>query len=457
MKRGLLAVFLLLGFGFLSAQGLGLSLDTSAYLSQTSQLAGEASESLGLSLVIPFGSAVKLTTRASASVSYAYDGETGEFSPDYPMALGDIDFSELSLSFNGPVENEKINRLSFSMGRLPYTDPTGVIYAYRVDGLILSASYPAATMRAILGYTGFLPSSATIIPSAADTAYPSPFADYGDFAPPRALAAFSIRSPKIAGHDLYLAITAQEDLRDRTQLVPEFETIYDTVSSGSASSAYAALGLSGAPGPSLSYSGFGILGLGQRLSYVEYLDSPTGYRYEFAKSRAWCVGAQARLVLSPRLTMELRVLSGSGDSDAANATDGNTAGDSTQFVPITSLSTGLVFSPLPGNVTTALLGLSYKPYPSYRLGPLSVVGGSKTYAFIKNGEGPVSEAGIMPDAKACVLGIEEDLSLIVQLLSDVSLTAAAGLYLPLPGAYDASYIEANPLEYTIRASLSVAL
>ncbi|MDP3178950.1 MAG: hypothetical protein Q8M76_13670, partial [Spirochaetaceae bacterium] len=163
-----------------------------------------------------------------------------------------IDIPEFSLAYGSPIENEKIKQLSFALGRLPFSDSTGSLFGYRMDGFILSAAYPLLTVRTVLGYTGFLPASAPIIASAADSTYGN-----GDFAPPRALAAFSIRTPKIAGHDAYIAFTAQEDLREDTQLVPEYETVLDSQSGGPADTAYVSAGFAGSPIATLSYSGYG--------------------------------------------------------------------------------------------------------------------------------------------------------------------------------------------------------
>ncbi|MDP3179341.1 MAG: hypothetical protein Q8M76_15640, partial [Spirochaetaceae bacterium] len=216
-------------------------------------------------------------------------------------------------------------------------------------------------------------------------------------------------------------------------------------------------GFAGSSIDTLSYSGYGAFQFGRRLSYVEDDASATGYRYLFAPVRAFSLGVQVRMVINPSLTGSFRAVFGSGDPDASSATDGNTEGDSTQFTPITRGSAGAVFSPLPGNVTFAEVGVSYRPFPTVRLGLLSVQASSKTLVFVKNGVGPVSEAGILPGAEAGLLGIEEDLSANVRLLSDATLNVSTGIYLPMPGAYDESYLETSPLQYSIRASLSLAL
>jgi hypothetical protein len=452
MKRAVLILLAvgLVGASALGAQSLDLALDSSLSLAQTPDLSVSGSQSVSVAGVLPLGKNLRFTSKVGGSVSYSY--AAGESSFGYPDSIGAIDIPEFSLAFGSPIENEGIKQLSFAVGRLPFSDSTGALFGYRIDGFILSAVYPLLTMRAVVGYTGFQSSSAPILANAADASYGN-----GDFAPPRAIAAFSIRTPKIAGHDAYIAFTSQEDLREESQLIPEYETVLDSLSGGPADTSYLSAGFAGSPISTLSYSGYGVCQFGRRLSYVEDDSSATGYRYLYAPVRAFSFGVQARMIFNPSFTGSFRAVFGSGDPDASSATDGNTEGDATQFTPITRGSSGLVFSPLPGNITQAEVGVSYRPFPTIRIGLLSVQAASKTLFFVKNGVGPVSEAGILPGKGAGLIGIEEDLSANARLLSDATLSVSTGVYLPLPGAYDKSYLETSPLQYSIRAGLSLAL
>ena len=118
---------------------------------------------------------------------------------------------------------------------------------------------------------------------------------------------------------------------------------------------------------------------------------------------------------------------------------------------------GLVLSPDPANLTQIEADFYYQPFPDERFGLLAVQTSSKTLLYIKNGKGPVSLAGTLPDSGLGVLGIEEDLGASLRLVSDVSLTSSVGLYLPFAGIYDASYIQKAPLEYVVSVGLSIAL
>ena len=456
MKRPSLLALCFLSVWGLSGQSFDLNLATSSAYTQLATTSIQGSQSLALSLSTPLGSSWRLKGALSTAIVASYDGASKDLATALPWTLAGLDLPEFDLIYGSALADEGITRLSLTLGRFPYSDLTGSIYSYKLDGLNLSVLYPAMTLRFVLGYTGLLSSSLAnsmpIIETPADLAYGS-----GDFAPPRVLAAFSARSPRIFNHDLYAAFTLHEDLRSPGQLIPEYETVLDSLGSGPASSAYLSAGLRGSPTPALSYSVFGILELGRSLSYVEDPSSPTGYLYEYRNIRAYCLGTQFNYALAPSLAAGFRVLYGSGDADAGSATDGNTSGDATQFVPVVASSSGLAFSPDPANLTQIELDLTFRPFPSNRFGFRSILAGSKTFIFVKNGIGPVSEAGILASAGAGLLGLEEDINASVQLLSDLSLFAALGCYLPMPGVYDDAYFKASPFQFSMSAGISIAL
>lgn len=463
MKRPPVVFAVIMAFlmgGSLVAQGLSLELASSAYVVDSGSLSGEVAEDAILGLTFPLGRLSKFSINVDASVAYDFDSSwSGDLT--YPSVsgespyLGNLAIQEFAYYFGGPVENEGLSRLVTTIGRFPYADPTGAIYSYRLDGLVIGASYPIVTLRAILGYTGFLPASdGMILEGSSDSLYGNE-----GFAPPRAFAAFSLRPPRIAGHDFYLAFIAQEDLRNQTQLIPEYETIADYQMGGPMDSAYLAAGFSGAVSR-FSYSGFGIYEFGRKLSYLEDSSSDTSYRYLYAPLSAFAFGGVFRFPLSSRLSLATRFLFGSGDADAESDVDGNTAGDATFFSPITTASSGLAFSPEPGNVTMLEVTTRYQPFSGSSIGTASLLLTGKSYVFVKNGRGPISEAGVSADSGAGLLGVEQDLSATIRLLSDVSASLSCGAFVPFSGSlgvFDASYVEATPVMYKISASLSLTL
>ncbi|MFH2112985.1 MAG: hypothetical protein ABIJ86_00595 [Spirochaetota bacterium] len=441
-------------------QSVDVSLDTSATASKVSEkMTITASQSGYLSTVLPVGSRTRMVLKAGATLSYSYSGETGEGTLSYPAEAGQFDLQEASWNFGSALPEEKLDLLTAALGRIPYVDPTGALYSYRLDGLSLRAAYGRLSVQAILGYTGFLPESATILNSTSDNNYGTEGFLPG-FAPPRAVAAFTLRPPSIAGIELYASFVAQEDLRDDSQLVQEYETVKAFDSSGPADKAFIAFGFSGPPSSPIAYSAYTAMQLGRVLSYIEDPSSLTGYRYLYAPVKAFSLGGQLRLAISPRINLALRLQYGSGDPDADTGIEGNTEGDSTLFVPITQSSTGLVFSPQAGNVSLLSASLSGKPFPTVALGHKAITLVSRTFLFAKNGEGPISEAGVDPSAGFSLLGLEQDITATAKLLSDLNASLSLGTFVPFStpfGAFDPSYVEASPLQFTIRAGLALAL
>ena len=450
MKRTIIIVSLLYCFSAIGAQEVNGSLASSASYTQLGDVSALGSQSASVFFTTPLGADWNFQSGLTLTASATYYGATGTVTPVLPWTLAGIDFPVFNLAYGATQKDEGIDHLSFTVGRFPYVDPSGNLFAYRLDGMNLQASYALMSLRFVFGYTGLLPSVAPFISTAADLTYGNP-----DFAPPRAVAVFSLRSVSIYGHDAFLAFTVHEDLRAQSQLIPEYETVQNTQSSGPASSAYLTAGFNGSPTAALSYSGYGIFEFGRSLSYIaDPTSTSTGYRYIYENIRAWAFGGQAQYAIGPALSANLRLLYGSGDPDATSA--GNGGGNSTQFVPIT-IATGLVVSPDPANITEIDAGFSYKPFITERFGWMAVQATSKTIVLVKNGAGPVSLTGTKPDSGMGLLGIEEDLGASLPLVSDVTLGGTLGLYLPMAASYDPSYIQKSPLEYSISASLSIAL
>lgn len=447
-----LALISCLALAGAAAQSLDFSLGTSLSYTQLATPSASGAQSMAVIFATPIGTDWKFTAGLSATLSASYDGASGLVTPIWPWTLAGLDLPEFDLSFSAPIKDMGLDRFDFRAGRFAWGDPTGSVYSHKLDGLSFMASYPLVDLGFVLGYTGFLSPSSAIIATTADTTYSD-----GNFAPPRAIGSFELRSPRLFDQRVSASITLQEDMRDQSQLVPEYETFYDSASSGPANSAYLSLGIDGSALQALTYSAYGVFEFGRGLSYVADLSSSTGYRYLFENLRAWAFGGTASYAINPSMATSLRFLYGSGDPDATAATDGNTSGDATQFVPIIAQPSGLVFSPDPANVTQIEIGFQYKPFPAERYGISSVLASSKTLVFLKNGVGPVSEAGILPGSGLGLLGIEEDVSGSVPVLTDVTLLLSMGIYLPSSFSYDASYVAKSPFEYSISAALSLAL
>jgi hypothetical protein len=449
MKRILIASLLAAlaaPFGAFS-QSWDLSLESQLSATRVADLSLSATETANFSLLVPLGSSLKFSTKLMAKYAADYTWQEG-LDNSNPLSLQDVLPQEFQLQYGAPFADEGIDQLTLQLGRFPYADPSGAVFSNKLDGLHLNIAYPALSLWALFGYTGYLPQS--------DDSFVMGAADYVNgtdgYGPPRAIASFGVKTKKIAGIEFYTGLIAQEDLRNDDDFIEEYSTDYDPAGSGAQDSAYLTAGASGAVGGRGLYSAYGVYEFGRALSYLD-----GGYNYKPVK--AWSAGASFRYAFPPKLTATARILYGSGDSDA-DASGFNTKGDATFFSPITKSSPGLVFAPQAGNLAMAELGVNFVPNPTVSIGMKALQIGAKVLVFMKAGEGPMSEGSVDTEAGFKLLGIEEDTTLTLKLLSDFTFNLSAGLFLPFVdpmGAFPESYTEDSPLKFTVRAGVTLAL
>jgi hypothetical protein len=396
------------------------------------------SESPELSFAQSFGSG------ASVSGDLAYEFVYSQpFDADPRLEYGwpeAFHIKALSLSDSLHIVESAFNPLVFSLGRIRFSDPSGLVYSGVFDGLRFDMGKGPLTFSTALGYTGLLlKSDYAIGMSLADKA------DSGVFCSPRVIGTASILVPSLFGQRLEAALIAEEDLeglRSATGFAKEYSTNYLPGVGGAVDSQYLALSVSGSPLGALSYSCFAIGETGSLLSYVADSSSPTGGRYKGANILAGALGLKLRYAPSDRLSGEARLCVSSGDADAASVVEGNAAGASTVFLPITRADWGLVFSPSPSNVSSLEALVHYVPFPGKRVGLESVAMSSHTLLFMKTCGGAVSDENVLPQAQNPLLGLEEDLSASAFFLPFLEGKLSTGLFVPFQdpwGAFSASY------------------
>ena len=429
------------------AQSWDLTLDSSLSATQLTDFSVSATESANFSAVVPLGQSLKFSTKLMAKLVTDYSEDTG-LDNSNPIDIQDILPQEFQLQYGAPFPDEGIDQVSFQVGRLPYADPTGAVFTGKLDGASFTFTYPKVSLWAVVGYTGYIPQADdSFVLGAADYVYGT-----DGFAPPRAVASFGLKSPKFFGNELFFGFIAQEDMRNDEEFIREYETVYNPLGGGAQDSAYLTAGTSGTIGTKYLYTAYGVYQFGRSLSYVDNV-------YSYEPVRALSLGAAFRINLPPRLTGTARVQYGTGDADA-DAAGVNTKGRSTYFFPITKSSPGLVFAPQAGNIGLLEVGVNYTPNPGMSIGPKAMQIGAKLLLFIKAGEGPTSESSVDAEAGAKLLGIEQDTTFTLRLLSDLTFNLSAGLFLPFAdpmGAFPESYSEGSPLKYTVRAGMSLAL
>jgi len=237
--------------------------------------------------------------------------------------------------------------------------------------------------------------------------------------------------------DLKAEIWAQMDMRDDS----------DLTTGGKLDTQYFGLTISGPILSSLFYDSFAYLGTGQShsgiaddYSVLSFLGS-AGLRYymeDFLFSR-----------------MSFRFLYSSGDSDYTTSfTEGNTSGDSSNFVPISGKSTGLVFSPSLGNIFLTQLSYSLKPFSSMGNSVLKNIQLELTDVnFFRSTTGLISESGIDPASDSLYLGTEIDGTVNFRPFSDLGVSLSTGVFIPNNGS-DGAFLDTQEIEFLSRLGLS---
>ena len=322
--------------------------------------------------------------------------------------------------------------LQASLGRFIFADFSGHVLNHKLDGAQLSLSFPFMVLSAGAGFSGLdLKPYSLILMSRSDVADQSD--DSVVLAAPRLIEKLEVLFPNILPRqDLTIAVLAQQDFRSSGSLIPsgESQQFVADLSGGRLTSEYVGVGVSGAIISALYYDAFFYLGLGSTLSYVADSASVTGSSYQYEAIQAFLGGIGLRYyneaLLSSRA--ELRALISSGDADNSTYQEGNTAGASTIFVPISQETLGLAFQPQLGNLI--ILDASYS------LKPLSVLQLMvKVQSFLRPTTGAISAVGIDPASDALYLGTEADGIANFRPFSDLGFALSLGFFLPNGSAF----------------------
>jgi len=461
MKR--LAFFVLfVSLAFLAfAQDIGVSIDASGSAFSTSSdgasisLAPTLSVKSKLSQSDTFG--LRLAYSASGSFDFSPGGafSTGSFFPDA------IDLQEFRIATSRPLPEQGLTSFSTVLGRFAYSDPTTAIFNYRLDGMSLGFSAIGLSIDANLGYTGLFWRSASAVSMGLSDA-----SSTDTLGSPRLVGSLSLKLPELFDQTLLFFALAQEDLRDSADHIPLYSTAEDTSKGGPIDTQYLGANIYGFFGD-FNYSGFATLGSGRVLSYLTDATSSTQHRYLFSSISSLFAGASLGFSLNPQLGIGLRFQYGTGDPDASTYWEGNSKDNVTQFISIAYASPYAVFTPAPGNITLGELSVSYSPFLRVPIGLKSVQLMSKTIVFMKTGDGPVSVPGVEAITASKLLGLEEDLTVSVRLLSDLSVNITLGYFAPAvggtktaidytKGAFDPTYEGAHP-QFMLRIGASLSM
>ena len=406
----------------------------------SSQTAVSQADKLSLWFTSYLGQNYTFTSSGSYSFFYSYDNGAGEIIP----YLFDIDLFNLYGKFPAVPEKgqagpggQKPSLFSFRLGRFNTADFSQYVLNHKIDGFKLVFGYPNAVLSMSLGYTGFLakPNSSILLSKA----------DYTDsnnskviFASPRAIGIANLTLLNIFRQELSFSLIFQQDLRKAligselgasmypASVIEEGEESLDTSAGGLIDTQYIGLGAKGMVIPSLYYRAFSYLGTGRTLSYID-----NAYTYEPILS--FLGGARVRYFISSFLNSyaELNFLYASGDSTDSSFAEGNIDKQENAFLPISSYSTGLVFSPKLENIFLVKTEYSALPLKDIQ----TVVG---MYSFFRSTKGPISEAGINTNSTSLYLGTEIDGTVNYKPFSDLGLAFSTGVFIPNSSAPDIS-------------------
>lgn len=359
------------------------------------------------------------------------------FSPQLALtAQGSYAFS-LLLPYLFDVDSLKLDwrilpSVRATLGRFVFADFTGHVLSHKLDGALITLDFPFMVLSAGAGFSGFLlkPSSLVLM-SRSDTADQSNTGVF--FAAPRIVEKLDVLFPNLLPRqDLTLSVILQQDLRSSGSLIQEGEQqpFVTGRSGGSLTSEYFGLGVSGAIISSLYYDAFFYVNLGSTLSYVADSASGTGSSHQYAAIQAFLGGIGLRYYSEAFLSsrVELRAVVSSGDTDNTTFLEGNTAGASTLFAPISQETLGLAFQPQLGNLVLINANYSLKPVSQLQLM-------AKVQSFLRLTTGAISALGVNPASGDLYLGTELDGIANFRPLSDLGFAFSLGFFLPNGGAF----------------------
>jgi hypothetical protein len=327
--------------------------------------------------------------------------------------------------------------LKTTAGRFIFSDFTGHVLNHKLDGLMFTSAFPFGVFTASVGFSGLvLKPSSLILMSRTDSADQSNTGVY--FAAPRLIEKVDALIPNILPRqDLALVAILQQDLRAQSGLIQPGETQINPpgLSGGSLSSQYWGVGLSGAIVSGFYYNAYFYLNTGSTLSYLTSSGS-----WQYANILAYLGGVGLRYFNEGALgsRVELEAIYSSGDADNTSYQEGNTAGDSSIFVPISQDTLGIAFQPQWGNLLLINANYSLKPFSRSATVWQDLQLMFKALGYLRPTTGAISQVGLNPGSTDLYLGTELQLILNFRPLSDLGTALSFGYFLPNSSAFAGS-------------------
>lgn len=268
-----------------------------------------------------------------SSLTSIVRGDDGEFSD---ALFFDVDLLQLEGIFPDALGAGSLFRTT--VGRIPLSEPTGLVFSDRVDGTSFTADFPRLSLALGGGSTGWLAGGNSAVAMSAEDEADIADADVRTGAK-RLVGTASVNVPELFGrNNLSAGVLAQWDQRP-------FDEIGDKIDSQ-----YFFVGLDGPLGADLYYEAATALSYEQRsqpddLVPGEFGDPDTGVGLGARVRTEYYIGGTGRNIL----TAEVRY--GSADSDTLVG-----------FLPVTGVGLDLLESPDPNDLTLLMLDYALRPF-----------------------------------------------------------------------------------------------
>lgn len=359
------------------------------------------------------------------------------YTPAIPV-LADVDALSLTGRIISPEQGPAA--VDVALGRLGFSDATGVVLNHTLDGLRLRLNWRSATTTLGVGTTALIlkPTSGIVLSDA--DAEDRASSDW-PFTTPRLIAQAELALiGLLADQTVTIGALVQEDLRPEDSLTaPGTEApvdgtgdlVADPTAVGRTDTQYATLKIDGPVAQNLFHRTYYTLNTGRAFSALPDSDSGTGYSFDYAPILAHMAGAQLSYFLPALLNSRVR-LSGlytTGDADLQSVFGKNTTDNYTAFLPLTPSSFSEQNSLQPGN--SAHAAISYNIRPLLPLGITWVQTNVGAVAYFRTaGTGPVSLAAVDKTTEGSYIGSGIDLSVSARPFSDLRVVLASGFFFP---------------------------
>ncbi len=338
-------------------------------------------------------------------------------------AVADFDVLSATLAFQTPW----FRSFKPTFGRFALSEPTGLILNHPGDGMKLDLAWGDVTLSLAEAYTGLVTrASSGVSMSLEDQARSKE-----TLASPRLVGLAETQFPLVGDHRLTAGVLAQHDLNPASDFVSPDTNVYSSARGGLVDTQYYTLKVAGPIVERVFYEVFATYGGGTTLSWITDTSSATGFSYQYRPIVSFLGGGSVSYFRPEWFSsaFKARVLAASGDGSATSAVEGNVNPISTLFLPITSTTLGVAFSPALSNLIAWEFSGSVKPLPDQDL-----VTGVKLLGFQRAVAGVVNAPGVLSSGPDW-LGTEVDLTATWVVKSDVQLSVALGDFVPTAGTY----------------------